>query len=454
MNASYPASILKTAKTFTDNGFEIYLVGGAARDIIMNRKINDWDFTTNATPEEMLKIFPKNSFYNNRFGTVGVVVEEKEIVEITTFRKELNYADKRHPEKVSWGKTIKDDLSRRDFTINAIAVKLSFKNNNLIEEIFDPFKGQADIKHKRIIAVGDPNERFSEDALRMMRAIRIASQIGFDIEDKTFASIATNSNLIKKISWERIRDELFKILVSPNPDQGICLLFSSKLLSHILPELIPARGVEQAKHHIDDVWTHCVKSLKPAPSKDPVVKLASLIHDVGKPTVAKGEGEERTFFNHEIAGGKIANEIGIRLKLSKKDLIRLRKLVRWHQFSVDEKQTDKALRRFIRHVGKENLNDVLKVRTGDRLGSGVRKTSWRTDLFKKRLVEVQKQPFSIKDLNINGKDIMKALDLPPGPKIGQILSKLFEQVENDKSLNDRKKLLKKAREFEKENKSC
>ena len=453
MNTNLPTSIIKIAKTFVDNDFEIYLVGGAARDIIMNRKINDWDLTTNATPEQMLKIFPKNSFYNNRFGTVGIVTKEKEVVEVTTFRKELNYADKRHPEKVSWGETIKDDLSRRDFTINAIAIKLSLKGDKLIEETYDPFKGQVDIKHKRIIAVGDPNERFSEDALRMMRAVRIASQIGFVIENKTFASIISNSDLIKKISWERIRDELFKILISPHPDQGICFLSTSNLLSHILPELIAGKGVEQAKHHTDDVWTHCIKSLKKAPSKDPIVKLAALIHDIGKPSVVRGKGDKRTFFNHEIAGGRIANEVGERLKLSKKDLIRLRKLVRWHQFSVDEKQTDKALRRFIRHVGKENLIDILKVRTGDRLGSGVRKTSWRTDLFKKRLIEVQKQPFSIKDLNINGKDIMKILNIPPGPKIGLILNILFKQVEDNKDLNDRKKLLKRVCEIEKENKS-
>ncbi len=449
MNTNLPLLIKKIAKNFINNNFEIYLVGGAARDIIMNRKVHDWDLTTNATPEQILKIFPKNSFYNNRFGTVGITTSEKEVVEVTTFRKELNYTDKRHPEKVKWGKTIKDDLSRRDFTINAIAVKLSFKASSLISEIFDPFKGQKDIKSKTIIAVGDPNDRFSEDALRMIRAIRIASQIGFIIEDKTFASIIKNSGLIKKISWERIRDELFKILVSAHPNQGICFLYSSKLLSHILPELIVGKGVEQAKHHTDDVWTHCLKSLENTPSKDPIVKLAALIHDVGKPFTAQGEGEKRTFYNHEIAGGRIANEIGKRLKLSKKDLIRLRKLVRWHQFSVDEKQTDKALRRFVRHIGKENLKDILKVRAGDRLGSGVGKTSWRTELFKKRLIEVQKQPFSIKDLKINGKDVMKTLNIPPGPEIGNVLTALFEEVEDNKDLNNRKDLLKRMLEIKK-----
>jgi len=450
MKTSLPSSINKIVKTFSENGFEIYLVGGAVRDMIMKRPVYDWDLTTNATPEQIQKIFPKNSFCNNKFGTVGVVFE-KCVYEITTFRKESDYNDKRHPDKISWGKTIEDDLSRRDFAINAIAIKLFFKNNRLMKKIIDPYKGQEAIKNKLIIAVGDPDDRFSEDALRMIRAIRIGSQIGFLIEENTFSSIVKNSKLIKNISWERIRDELFKILVSPNPDQGVLFLLNAGVLKHIIPELIAGKGIDQAKHHTDDVWTHSIKSLKCAPGKDPVVKLAALIHDIGKPEAAKGDGEERTFFNHEIIGAKIANAIGQRLKLSKKDLIRLRKLVRWHQFSVDEKQTDKALKRLIRHVGQENLKDILDVRTGDRLGSGVPKTSWRTDLFKKRLVEVQKQPFSIKDLKVNGQDVMKTLSISPGPKVGKILKTIFDEVEEDKDLNDRKKLLKRIVEIGKKN---
>jgi tRNA nucleotidyltransferase (CCA-adding enzyme) len=450
MKTSLPAPIKKIVKAFKSNSFEIYLVGGAVRDMIMKRTVSDWDLTTNATPSQIQHIFPKNSFYNNKFGTVGIVFEN-DVYEVTTFRKESDYKDKRHPEKISWGKTINDDLSRRDFTINAIAVDLFFKNNQLTRKIIDPYKGREAIKNKLIIAVGNPDERFSEDALRMMRAIRIGSQLGFLIEENTFASIIKNSKLIKNISWERIREEFFKILISPNPDQGIVFLLNAKLLKHIIPELIVGRGIDQAKHHTDDVWTHSLKSLKFAPSKDPIVKLATLIHDIGKPETAKGDGEERTFFNHEIAGAKIANTIGHRLKLSKNDLVRLRKLVRWHQFSVDEKQTDKALRRFIKNVGKNNLQDVLKVRTGDRLGSGVKKTSWRTELFKKRLVEVQKQPFSIKDLKINGQDVMKNLNIPPGPKVGEILKTIFAEVEENIELNDRKKLLKRVTEIDNKN---
>lgn len=448
MKANFPSTIRKIARTFNQHGFEIYLVGGAVRDTLLKREVKDWDFATNASPKQMKKLFPKNSFYNNKFGTVGVVFN-KQVYEITTFRKESHYSDKRHPEKIIWGKSIEDDLSRRDFTINAIAIELDYKDGKANQRIIDPFKGREAIKKKLIIAVGDPKERFSEDALRMIRAIRIASQIGFVIEERTFESIAKNAQLIENISWERIREEFFQILVSPNPDQGITFLLNANLLKYILPEIISGREVEQAKHHVDNVWTHSLKSLKNTPSNDPIVKLAALIHDVGKPAAAKGEGEERTFFNHEIIGAKIAHQIGQRLKLSKKDLVRLRKLVRWHQFSVDEKQTDKALKRFIRHIGKENLDDILKVRTGDRLGSGVPKTSWRTELFKKRLVEVQKQPFSIKDLKVDGEDVMKTLNISPGPKVGKILNALFEKVEEKKELNKRETLLKLIPELDK-----
>jgi len=446
MNVALPEPVLEIIKKFQAKNYQIYIVGGAVRDLIMNRQVHDWDFTTNARPEKILNIFPKKSFYNNKFGTVTVITKDKEeaAFEITTFRKEFNYVDKRHPEKVIWGKTIEKDLSRRDFTINAIAAspKTGKALSRKLElKIIDPFDGQKDIKEKLIRAVGNPSERFSEDALRMMRAIRIAAQLGFLIEDKTFASIKDNASLIKQIAWERIRDELFRILISPNSAEGILILYNAGLLRYILPELINARGVAQARHHTEDVWNHSLKSLQFCPSKDPVVKLATLLHDIGKPATAEGEGEKRTFYNHEVAGARIAAEIGKRLRLSKKQLKKLRCLVRQHQFTVDEKQTDKAIRRFIRRVSKEYLEDMLNLRTGDRLGGGARETSWRLELFKKRLVEVQKQPFSLKDLKVSGNDVMKVLKIPPGPKIGKILNALFAEIEEDKDLNNRKYLL-------------
>lgn len=439
-----PQKVKKLIKVFQDHNFEIYIVGGSSRGILTEHPIKDWDFATNALPNQIEKLFPKNSFYNNKFGTVSIVMGkgEKNVFEVTAYRTEAGYSDKRRPDQVKWGKTIEEDLSRRDFTINAIALKLEkAKNKWQITKIIDPFKGREDLNKKVIKAVGKPEERFQEDGLRLIRAIRIAAQLGFAIEEKTFQSIQKNSSLIAKIAWERIKIELWKLLASQYPSQGIILLFNTSLLQHLIPELIESRGVDQAKHHVDNVWDHSLKTLEHCPSKDPLVRLAALIHDIGKPKTAKGKGEERTFYNHEIVSAQIAKEIAKRLRLSKKEADRLWRLVRWHQFTPNENQTDSAVRRFIRRVGKENLQDILDLRTGDRLGSGVPKTSWRTELFKKRLIEVQKQPFSVTDLKITGHDVMKILKIKSGPKVGKILNQLFQEVQSDKAKNTRKYLL-------------
>ncbi|MFH1561112.1 MAG: HD domain-containing protein [Patescibacteria group bacterium] len=428
---SPPKKVIDLVKAFNKTGFEIYIVGGSARGLITQYPVSDWDLTTNAKPEQVQALFPKNSFYNNRFGTVSIVTGKKktDIFEVTTYRTEQGYSDKRRPDQVSWGKTLEEDLQRRDLTINAIAIDW------LAQKIIDPHQGQKDLKNKIIRTVGNPDQRFQEDALRLIRAVRIATQLGFMIEAKTLSSIKKNSKLIDDIAKEGIRDELLKLLSSDYPADGITLLYNTGLLERIIPELIEGRGIDQAKHHTDDVWTHNLKTLQHCPSKNPIVKLAALLHDIGKPKTAQGEGEERTFHNHEVAGAIMTKEIGKRLRFSKKQIDQLYTLVRWHQFTPNEKQTDKAIRRFIRRVGTDNLQDILDIRTGDRLGSGVPETSWRTELFKKRLIEVQKQPFSIKDLKIDGNDIMKILKIKPGPEIGKILKTLFEEVEEDKDKN-------------------
>jgi len=436
-----PPEVWEIFRKFKKEGLEIYLVGGAVRDLLLGKEIYDLDFATIAHPEEIQKILP-DSFYDNVFGTVALTMGEpknKEKYEITTFRSERGYSDKRRPDKVFWGNSLEEDLKRRDFTVNAMAVSPQL-------ELVDPFLGQEDLKKRIIRAVGNPDKRFSEDALRMMRAVRLAVQLGFTIEPKTFATIQKNEALLKYISGERIRDELFKILASDYPNEGITLLLTSGLLRYILPELIAGYDVAQAKHHIYDVWTHSLLSLKNVPSQDPLVRLATLIHDIGKPATAKGEGEARTFYNHEVVGAKLAKKIAERLRLSKRDGERLTTLVRRHQFSVDERQTDSAIRRFLRHVGKENLEDMLALRTGDRLGGGARETSWRLEKFKERLIEVQKQPFSVTDLKINGNDVMETLNLKPSPEVGQILNQIFKEVVEKKIENERKTLLNRLKE--------
>jgi tRNA nucleotidyltransferase (CCA-adding enzyme) len=441
MKYNLPEKVEKLVKKFKENKAGIYVVGGAVRDLILKREVKDWDFTTNLKPEEIQKLFPKNSFYNNKFGTVGVV-DGKDIFEITTFRTERGYSDFRHPDKIKWGKKLEEDLERRDFTVNAMAINLLNEKHLII----DLYNGQTDLKNKIIKTVGNSDERFNEDALRMIRAIRIASQLGFLIEEKTFESIQKNVKLIKKIAGERIRDELFKILVSPVPSHGITLLKNSGLLKEIIPELLDGYRMTQKGHHIDDVWTHNLKTLDNCLSNDLITKLAALLHDVGKPKSMVGEGEQRTFHNHQVIGSRMAVSIGKRLRLSNKELDQLFKLVRWHMFTTEATQTDKAVRRFIRNVTVDYLDEMIALRRGDRLGSGAKESSWRWELFKKRIVEVQKQPFSIKDLKINGGDVMKILKIKPGRKVGEILETIFKEVEENPKLNEREILLKKIEE--------
>lgn len=477
MKFKIPPFVRKIISTFQKAGHEIYIVGGAVRDLLMKRVVTDWDFTTDATPEIVLGLFP-DGFYDNKFGTVGISHPSLEKpYEITTFRKEIGYTDRRHPDKIIWGKTIEEDLVRRDFTINAMALALDSaehkqglplrgRTKNKVQRkedfmryalcsmhLIDYYDGQEDIKKKLIRAVGNPIKRFQEDALRMFRAVRIATQLGFTIEEKTFQAIKNNIDLIDHISAERIRDELLKLLSYPYAADGYMVLRNSGLAQKILPEVEQGFGVAQkspGRHHLWDVGTHNVLSLKYCKSEDPIVKLATLIHDVGKPLVVKKQKDGTiTFYNHEVLGASIASNIGRRLRLSKKDQERLVTLVRWHQFTVDERQTDSAIRRFIKNVGKENLQDILDLRVGDRLGGGARETSWRLEKFKKRLAEVQKQPFSVRDLKINGHDVIKTLNIHPGPLVGRILNQLFEEVVEDKKKNERKYLLKRIKQISK-----
>ena len=453
MRDKIPSHILSIAHAFTEAGFEIYYVGGCIRDLLQEKQPKDWDLTTNATPEEMLKLFP-DAFYDNQFGTVGIplkdIVETEHpgVVEVTTFRTEKGYTDRRHPESVEWGKTIEEDLSRRDFTMNAIAVKYGDETT-----IIDPYNGQEDLKKKLIRAVGDPNLRFKEDALRLMRAVRFAAQLGFGIEEQTLQAITKDAPLLESIAKERIKDELFKLLASDYPYEGVMVLKNTNLLEHILPELMEGIGISQkrpGRHHTEDVFTHNVLSLKFCPSTDPVVRFATLIHDIGKPKVASTDNDGLViFYNHEIAGATIAYQIAQRLRLSKKDRSKVVKLIRWHMFTVDEKITDSAIRRFIRHIGTDNVKDMMDLRVGDRLGGGTQTAeSWRLKLFKKRVEEqLAPAPFSINDLAINGNDIMKELNMKPGKQVGDLLQKLFEEVDEDLKKNTKDYLLKRVKDF-------
>ncbi|HJZ19123.1 MAG TPA: CCA tRNA nucleotidyltransferase [Candidatus Nanoarchaeia archaeon] len=459
MTSVIPEEVLSIYKTLEKNGFEVYFVGGCVRNILLKKDVKDWDLTTNATPNKITKTF-KNSFYDNEFGTVGIPIkidEKEKVAEVTTFRTEKSYSPTHRPEKVSWGKIIEEDLSRRDFTINAIALRLtSFAQGKpSVFELIDPYGGEKDLNKKLVKAVGNANERFKEDALRLIRAVRIATELGFKIEKETFKKIKEDASLIQHISKERIRTELLRILSTKNAYDGIMLLKECGLLHYIIPELLEGVGVSQVRpgrHHTEDVFTHNVLSLKFCPSNDPIVKFAALLHDIGKPKVASKDKEGLVIFhNHEIAGAKIAQEICERLKFSKKEKERVVTLIRWHMFSVNENLTDAAIRRFIRRIGVDNVRDMMDLRVGDRLGGGTQTAqSWRLKLFKKKIEEQLKPaPFSINDLAINGNDIMKELNIKPGPKVGKILQKIFEEVDEDLSKNSKEWLIKRVGEIDK-----
>lgn len=446
MEIILPDEVYQVISKFLKVDKKIYLVGGVVRDILLGRDHKDWDMTTEATPEEILELFP-DGFYNNQFGTVGIDTEIG-VIEVTTMRKEGLYKDSRHPSEVSWTKDINKDLARRDFTVNAMALEISDGKPKLI----DPFSGKDDLESGIIKAVGDPDTRFQEDALRLMRAIRFSAQLNFKIEKKTLESINKNSELINNISWERIRDELFKILESEKAYEGIILLKETGILEDILPELIKCFGVVQEgpKHaRVYDIGEHNLLALKFCPSRDPLVRLAALLHDIGKvKTYRKDNSGNVTFFGHETVGALISKQISERLRLSRKDADRLFRLIRWHMFTVSEHQTDSAIRRFIKNVGYENIEDMMAVRVADRLGGGTEtETSWRTEEFKKRIEEVMQKPFSISDLKITGTDVMEILQIKPSRKVGEVLNSLFQEVLEDSEKNNKEYLFERTKEF-------
>jgi len=433
--------------------FEAYIVGGCVRDFLRGVDPEDWDVTTNAKPEEIQKVFPKN-FYENNFLTVTVQVETEnqklKEIEITTYRTESKYSDKRHPDEVRFAKTLKEDLSRRDFTINAIALDIK-KGKEFA--IIDYFEGQKDLKNKIIRAVGEPEARFNEDALRMMRAVRFATTFGFTIEIKTAEAIKKNAKNLAEISQERIRDEFVKIIMSENAADGIELLRVIGLLKFIMPEVEEGYKVAQNKHHIYDCYKHSVLALDYAAKKNfnKLVRIASLLHDVGKPRVKAGEGADSTFYNHEIVGAKMTEKILERLKFPRKELDKIVKLVRYHLFYYNVGEvTDSSVRRLVSKVGTEDMEELLQVRMADRIGSGVPKAEpYKLRHLKYTIEKVSQDPISAKMLKINGNELMKLLDITPGPKVGKILDVLLCDVLEDPKKNTKEYLEKRAKELNK-----
>jgi poly(A) polymerase/tRNA nucleotidyltransferase (CCA-adding enzyme) len=461
------------------NGFEAYIVGGCVRDLLMGNPPvggplaggpKDWDITTNAKPEEIQKIFSSfakatedkpATFYENRFGTVGVKTKIG-VVEVTTFRAEAKYTDKRHPDEIKFVDSLEDDLKRRDFTINAMAIllgttppppPLSKGGMKGRVEIIDLFGGQKDLEDRIIRAVGNPDERFNEDALRMLRAVRFACELDFSIEPETFKAIQKNAGWLEAIAKERIKDEFEKIIMSPGPEKGVELLREAGLLKYIIPELELGIGVSQDRHHIYSVYEHNLMSLKFAGQKkyNLIVRLAALLHDIGKPKTKVMRQGIATFYNHEMVSAKMAVRILDRLRFPKEVIERAANLIRYHMFVYDVGVvTAAAIRRLLVKAGPENMEDLIALRVADRLGSGVPKAQpYRLRHFQYMVERVQNDPISVKMLKINGSKIMEILKIQPGPIIGAILDVLLAEVIEEPKKNKEKHLEKRVKELAK-----
>jgi len=448
-----PSHIAEITYTLAKRGFASYLVGGCVRDLLMRKAPKDWDITTDATPEQIAESFPK-TFYENTFGTVTVVNETAEDeslrhVEITPFRQETKYSDKRHPDQVIFTKDLQSDLARRDFTINAIAYDPAKK------EIIDPYDGQKDIKDKIVRAVGKPEERLAEDPLRIMRGVRLAVELGFTINIETMVAMVKNSSDLKFIAQERIRDEFCRILNTKDLMPGIIILQKIGALKQFLPELEEGIGIKQNGDHIYEVWEHTLRVAQHAADRDwPLhVRLSALFHDIGKPRTRKWSDEKKdwTFYGHDVVGAKMTRKLMERMRFTRNITETVEKLVRNHMFFSDiDKITLSAVRRIIRNVGRENVWDLMKVRNCDRIGMGRPKESpYRLRKYESMIEEALRDPTSVKMLKIKGENVLRETSLAPGPKIGYILHALLEEVLDNPELNTEETLTARAKELAK-----
>lgn len=444
-----PKEVREVSLVLSNAGYENFLVGGCVRDILLNRKPKDWDIATIATPEQIISLFPK-TFYENEFGTVGVVNEETEdktlkVIEITPYRIETGYTDFRRPDEVKWGTNIDEDLARRDFTINALAYSIESK------KLIDPFAGEIDIQKKLIRTVGKAEDRFGEDALRMLRALRLSAELGFAIEHETQNAIMKLSGLLAHISKERIRDEFERMIMSDSPAIALELSLRLGLLKYIAPELIKAVGVEQNQAHAYNVWEHLIRSLDHAVKKNfPLyVRLAALFHDVAKPHTREWKNNQWTFYGHEVVGARITRQTLTDLKFPKDIVDKVTKLVRWHMFFSDTEEISlSAVRRMVRNVTPELIWDLINVRTADRIGTGrPKETPYRLRKYKSMIEQVMRDPISVKQLAIGGAEIMKITKASAGPHIGYILEILLSEILENPELNKKEYLEKRVTEL-------
>ncbi|HKY50562.1 MAG TPA: CCA tRNA nucleotidyltransferase [Candidatus Limnocylindria bacterium] len=435
-----PKDVERVVAKLNGAGHDAYVVGGCVRDAIRGVDPKDWDVATDATPEQIQKLFAR-SLYTNRFGTVIVRSGDHE-VEVTTYRVEAGYSDHRRPDHVAFTSSLVDDLSRRDFTMNAMAWRPG--NNGTPGELVDPFGGQRDLASRVLRAVGEPDERFREDALRMLRAVRFATLLDMRIDEPTAQAIRRNAHLAETLSGERINQEITKIMGAPRPSIAFRMLSDVGLLAVLCPELEACRDTPQEKFAAQNVFDHSLATVDATPANDLVLRLAGLFHDIGKPdTFSDGH-----FHQHEFVGEVKARQILRRWKFEKETVAEVTHLIRHHMFWYETHWTGSAVRRFIRKVGLEYIPALFALRRADNIGSGAR--SPRMHALEALWLRVQEEiaaanAFSLRDLKIDGNDIMRELDIPRGPKVGQILNALFDRVIDEPQLNTRERLIELAK---------
>jgi tRNA nucleotidyltransferase (CCA-adding enzyme) len=436
-NEEIPQQVVTTLEVLEHAGYEAYIVGGCVRDLILGRKPKDWDITTNAKPDQIQAVFPK-TVYENTFGTVAIVNEGEpdetvKVIEITTYRLEAGYSDGRHPDEVSFSLNLQDDLKRRDFTVNALAY------NPDKGQLIDLFNGVQDIKDKIIRTVGDANERFGEDALRLLRAVRFSTQLGFALSAETMLGVIHSKDLLKPISWERKRDEFTKIVMSDEPMVGVGLLEKLGLLEYVVPELREGLGCIQGGEHIYDVFEHLLQALGHAAGKDwPLqIRLAALFHDIGKPRTRRpGSKKAYTFYGHEVVGARMAAKIMERLKYPKELSELVVKLVRYHMFFSDtEAITLSAVRRTIVNIGRDHIWELMEIRECDRVGMKKVEAPYRLRKYHAMIEEALRAPTSVGMLKIDGGVLIKELGIAPGRRMGWILHALLEEALVDPEKN-------------------
>ncbi len=440
---SFPRPLVEVHARIVQAGYQCYVVGGAVRNIVLQKDPTDWDLATDATPADLIPLFRAVIPTGIKHGTVTILYKGYKF-ETTTFRIEGPYSDFRHPDHVHYTKELLEDLKRRDFTINAMAI------DPMERILIDPYGGKEDVKKRLIRALGDPLERFQEDPLRILRAVRFHAQLAFTIEEKTKEAMKALAHTLRTVSSERIRDEMEKIMASERPSIGFNLMAETGILSILFPELLACRGVDQKGAHAYDVFTHSILCCDAAPRENPAVRWACLLHDSGKPVVKSVSAEgETTFHRHEQISAQLAGTILRRLRFPVAFEKRVVHLVLHHMFHYEDSWTDAAVRRFVRKVGKENLEDLFTLREADGWAtSGIRPDPRPLTQFRERIARVlaQSAPLSLKDLAVNGDDLA-SVGIPKGPAMGTVLDFLLESVLEDPSMNKRDRLLELAKNF-------